>query len=45
MLEKWGAVLVSKGVEMVRLDGQDSSSGAVSCLQRGGKLAHIMRPT
>ena len=37
-----GLVLVFKGVEMVRLEGQNSPSGAVSCLQKGGKLAHIL---
>ena len=37
-----GVVLVSKRVEMVCLDGQISPSRAVSCLQKGGKLAHIL---
>ena len=40
-----GVVLVSKRVEMVRLDGQSSLSRAVSCLQKGGKLAHILWPS
>ena len=31
-----------KGVEMVRLEGQNSPSGAVSCLQKGGELAHTL---
>ena len=39
---KMGLVLVFKGVEMVRLEGQNSPSGAVSSLQKGGKLAHIL---
>ena len=41
---KMGAVLAFKGVEMVRLKGQNSPSGAVSCLQKGAKLAHILWP-
>ena len=28
-MEKWGVVLVFKGVEIVRLEGQNSPSGAV----------------
>ena len=42
--EKWGVVLVFQGVEMVRLDGLKSPSRAVLCLQKGGELAHILRP-
>ena len=45
ILEKWGVVLVFKGVEMVRLEGQNSPSGAVLYLEKGGKLVHILRPT
>ena len=44
ILEKWAVVLVFKGVEMVRLEGQNSPSRAVSWLQKGGKLAHILWP-
>jgi len=37
-------VLVSKGAEMMRLDGQIGLSQAVLCLKKKRKLAHILWP-